>query len=114
MRGQCSRSVRAKKRGDHAHSRPIRCHGVPTIFLTAPLSYDAVALHRGPCEKLRRYRKLAISFLPGNHQMSAPSISACSPPGWHGICCTRKVKAKPIRGNDTFLRTKTDRALTLL
>jgi homeodomain-containing protein len=33
----------------------------PTIFLIAPLSYDAVALHRGPSEKLRRDRKLATS-----------------------------------------------------
>jgi len=32
MRGQCVRSVWAKKRGDHAHSRPIRCQGVPPFF----------------------------------------------------------------------------------
>src|SRR6266704_3571826 len=32
MRGQCIRSVRAKQRGDHAHSRPLRCHGVPPFF----------------------------------------------------------------------------------
>ncbi len=50
MRGQCIRSVWAKKRCDHAHSRPTLCYGVPRIFLTAPLSYDAVAFHLGQCE----------------------------------------------------------------
>src|SRR5712691_7469694 len=43
------------------HSRPTLCHGVPRIFLTAPLSYEAVALHLGQCEKLLRYVKLATS-----------------------------------------------------
>jgi hypothetical protein len=33
----------------------------PTIFLTASLSHAAVAIHLGPCETLRRYRKLATS-----------------------------------------------------
>jgi hypothetical protein len=32
-----------KKRSDHAHARPMLCHGVPRIFLTVPLSYGAVA-----------------------------------------------------------------------
>jgi hypothetical protein len=40
---------------------PMRCHGAARIFLTAPRSYDAVALHRGACEKLLRDRKLATS-----------------------------------------------------
>jgi hypothetical protein len=40
---------------------PTLCHGVARIFLTAPRSYDAVALHRGPCEQLLRYGKLATS-----------------------------------------------------
>jgi hypothetical protein len=40
---------------------PTLCHGVARIFLTAPLSYDAVALHRGQCEQLLRYVKLATS-----------------------------------------------------
>src|SRR4030095_291699 len=35
----------------------------PPIFLTAPLSDNAVTLHLGPCEKLRRYRKLATSSI---------------------------------------------------
>src|SRR4029450_2825145 len=61
MRGQGIRSVRAKKRGDHTHSRPIRCYGVPPFFRPHRSSYDAVALHRGPCETLRRDRKLATS-----------------------------------------------------
>jgi hypothetical protein len=63
MCGQCPRSARAKKRCDHAHSRPTLYHGVPRIFLTAPLSYAAVAFHLGPCEKLLRYVKLATSCL---------------------------------------------------
>src|SRR5207245_11187603 len=36
----------------------IPAHALPrsrTHFLTAPLSYDAVALHRGQCEQLLRY-----------------------------------------------------------
>jgi hypothetical protein len=32
-----------KKRSDHAHARPMLCHGVPRIFLTVPLSYGAIA-----------------------------------------------------------------------
>jgi len=31
-RGQCLRSVQAKKRGDHVHSGLIRCHGSPPFF----------------------------------------------------------------------------------
>jgi len=42
---------------------PTLCHGVARIFLTAPLSYDAVAVHRGQCEQLLRYVKLATSSL---------------------------------------------------
>jgi len=60
-RGQCIQNARAKKRGDHAHARPTLCHGVPRIFLTTPLSYDAVALYLGQCEQLLRYGKLATS-----------------------------------------------------
>ena len=41
----------------------MRCHGAARIFLTAPRSYDAVALHRGACEKLLRDGKLATSSL---------------------------------------------------
>src|SRR5216683_3434836 len=61
MRGQYIRSAWAKKHSDHAHAHPTLCHGVARIFLTAPLSYDAVALHLGQCEKLLRYGKLATS-----------------------------------------------------
>src|SRR2546428_8950525 len=42
---------------------PTLCHGVARIFLTAPLSYDAVAIHRGQCEQLLRYVKLATSSI---------------------------------------------------
>jgi len=31
-RGQCIRSVQAKKRGDHAHSSLILCYGSPPFF----------------------------------------------------------------------------------
>jgi len=65
MRGQYIRSAWAKKPSDHAHSRPTLCYGVPRIFLPAPLSYDAVALHLGRCEKLLRYVKLVTSSLLG-------------------------------------------------
>src|SRR5712692_7935018 len=61
MRGQYIRSAWAKKHSDHAHARPTLCHGVACIFLTALLSYDAVALPLGQCEKLLRYGKLATS-----------------------------------------------------
>src|SRR5712691_8251625 len=40
---------------------PTLCHRVARIFLTAPLSYEAVALHRGQCDTLLRYGKLATS-----------------------------------------------------
>ena len=59
MRSQCLRSARVKKSSDHAHSRPTLCHGVARIVLTAPLSYDAVALPLGavaqksPCKENR-------------------------------------------------------------
>src|SRR3989442_774862 len=43
---------------------PTLCHEVARIILTAPLSYDAVALHRGQYEKLLRYGKPATSSLP--------------------------------------------------
>src|SRR5438132_12442105 len=44
-------------------SRAFRPHSatVSHAFLTAPLSYDAVALHQGQCEKLLRY-VVVISF----------------------------------------------------
>src|SRR5438445_1478436 len=44
---------------------PTLCHGVTRIFLTAPLSYDTVALQRGQCEQLLRYVKLATSSRRG-------------------------------------------------
>ena len=37
-------------------------HGVRCIFLTAPLSYAAVALSFGQYEKRLRYRKLPSNF----------------------------------------------------
>jgi hypothetical protein len=39
----------------------MRCHGAARIVLTAPRSYEGVALHRGACEKLLRDGKLATS-----------------------------------------------------
>src|SRR5713101_5483764 len=69
------KSARAKKCGDHAHSRPTLCLGVPRIFLTAPLSYEAVALHLGQCDKLLRPVKLATSSLSGISTMATTSYS---------------------------------------
>src|SRR5712692_5273683 len=70
MRGQCPRSVRAKKRCNHAHSRPTFYHGVPRIFLTAPLSYEAVAFHLGQCEKASTLRKTRNQFIDNNEQQA--------------------------------------------
>src|ERR1700675_1173831 len=42
---------------------PMRCHEAARIFLTASRSYEAVALHRGACEKLLRDGKLATSSM---------------------------------------------------
>src|SRR6266446_9377799 len=43
--------------------RPHTLPRKPTIFLTAPLSHAAMAIHLGPCETLRRYRELATSSI---------------------------------------------------
>src|SRR6266849_655534 len=40
---------------------PMCCHGAARIILTAPRSYEAVALHRGACEKRLRDGKLATN-----------------------------------------------------
>src|SRR6266851_5770205 len=56
----------------------------PTIFLTAPLSYDAVAIHLGQCEKLRRYRKLATSSLE-NWLMTCARVDSDGPRPWSGV-----------------------------
>src|SRR6266851_919888 len=60
MRGQYDRR-HGPKNTAITRIPPTLCHGVARIFLTAPLSYDAVALHRSQCEKLLRYVKLATS-----------------------------------------------------
>jgi hypothetical protein len=39
------------------------CHGAARIVLTAPRSYEAVALHRGACEKRLYDGKLATSSM---------------------------------------------------
>jgi hypothetical protein len=59
--GLCLRSMRTKKQSDQAHSHAMFCDEIPGIFLTAPPSYDAVAIHLGPCEQRLRYEKLATS-----------------------------------------------------
>jgi len=94
----------------------------PTIFLTAPLSYDAVALHLGPCETLRRYRKLATSSWRQHGHLSPngrpktratggdliPSPSASHHTGnqaEHGEVLARDVQYRPVtfdcEGTDT-------------
>src|SRR5713101_8395757 len=42
---------------------PTLCQRVARILLTAPPSYEAVALHWGQCDTLLRYGKLATSSL---------------------------------------------------
>src|SRR6266568_4532066 len=58
-------SVHQERTGQKTRrSRAFRPHTLPrkpTIFLTAPLSHAAMAIHLGPCEQLRRDRKLATS-----------------------------------------------------
>src|SRR6266508_5439584 len=44
---------------------PTRCQRVARIVLPAPLSSAAVALHRGSCDTLLRYGKLATSSISG-------------------------------------------------
>src|SRR5437016_790996 len=61
MRGQCLRSGRAKQTRRSRACPPPTLPRSPTILLTAPRSYNAVALPLSPCETLRRYRKLATS-----------------------------------------------------
>src|SRR5207244_10334210 len=50
----------------------------PTICLRALLSYAAVAMHHGPCEKLRRNRKLATS---SEEKRTTPRRGVHAPPG---------------------------------
>jgi hypothetical protein len=61
MRDEGTRKAWAK---NTLHSRafsPPLSHGVPHIFLTAPLAYGAVASRLGPCKQLLHYGKLATS-----------------------------------------------------
>src|SRR5712691_950354 len=45
-------------------------HGVPRIFLTAPLSSAAVGFHQDQGEQLRRYGKLATSSTTNSDTLS--------------------------------------------
>src|SRR6266571_2639437 len=69
VRKECMGQKTRRLRAFPSHTLPRS----PTIFLTAPLSYDAVAIHLGQCEKLRRYRKLATSSHSGTDTQH----------GWH-------------------------------
>jgi hypothetical protein len=53
MCGQCMQDVRAQKMLCSRALLPHRLRPSPTIFLTAPLSYDARVFHRGQCAKLQ-------------------------------------------------------------
>src|SRR6266566_3922839 len=77
MRGQCTRSARARKRGDHAHTCSTLWLGVPRIFLIVPLSYDAVAFYLNRGEQRLRYEKLAISSY-----RTSPCPSAVQSANW--------------------------------
>jgi hypothetical protein len=63
----------AKKHGDEAHSYLMFCDDIPRIFLTAPPSYDAVAIHLGQGEKHLRSEKLATSSVEIQHMQCEPS-----------------------------------------
>src|SRR5712691_1049343 len=78
MRGQCTKSARARKRGDHAHTCSTLWLGVPRIFLIAPLSYDAVAFYLNRGEQRLRYEKLAISSTIDTSSKPAPAASRAS------------------------------------
>src|SRR3989454_6565704 len=62
-------------------SPPTLCHGVARIFLTAPRSYDAGALHRGQCEQLLRYGKLATSSMIDFDHHGQPGLA------YRGVWC---------------------------
>lgn len=64
---ECTGQKTLRSRAFPPHTLPRS----PTIFLTAPLSYEAVAIHLGQCEKLRRYRKLATSSI---YSIPAPAF----------------------------------------
>ena len=85
MRGQCTKSARARKRGDHAHTCSTLWLGVPRIFLIAPLSYDAVAFYLNRGEQRLRYEKLATSSFFKTH---SPSQAVVGEPcfSWSGTC----------------------------
>src|SRR5439155_25559759 len=73
---------------------PTFCHGVACIFLTAPLSYDAVAIHRGQCEQLLRYVKLATSSIHPS-PVSVIVLTDTSTP--HG-CDASRLSVGPLSG----------------
>src|SRR2546422_32048 len=62
----CSQSIsgaRTRKHGDHPHICVLRWLGVPRIFLSAPLSSDAVAFYLSRGAQHLRDGKLATSYL---------------------------------------------------
>src|SRR5216683_6840056 len=61
----CSQSIssaRTRKHGDHPHICVLRWLGVPRIFLSAPLSSDAVAFYLSRGAQHLRDGKLATSY----------------------------------------------------
>ena len=61
--GQGIRNAGTRKRGDHAHLCATYWLGVPRLFLSTPLSSDAVAFYLSRGEQRLRYEKLATSSL---------------------------------------------------
>jgi transposase len=64
----CSQSIsgaRTRKHGDHPHICVLRWLRVPRVFLSAPLSSDAVAFYLSRGAQHLRDGKLATSYLDG-------------------------------------------------
>ena len=70
MHQECTSQKTWRSRAFPPHTRPWS----PAIFLTTLLSYDAVALHRDPYEKLQCDRKLATSSMRSQARRSEGQV----------------------------------------
>src|SRR5712691_4120503 len=77
----------AKKRCAHAYARSTLGHGIPHLFLAAPLACAAVTIHVGSCEKRLRDGKLATSSYVFRHVLLGRRQALCpvepSEACWH-------------------------------
>src|SRR5712691_4583208 len=67
----------AKKRCAHAYARSTLGHGIPHLFLAAPLACAAVTIHVGSCEKRLRDGKLATSSYVFRHVLLGRRQALC-------------------------------------